>query len=45
MTEAWRRTNDWGTLTRAEIAAARDARAACVDAVRPVLIRLPIPPV
>src|SRR5580704_4738663 len=27
MAEEWRRTNDWGTLTRAEIAAARDAGA------------------
>jgi creatinine amidohydrolase len=27
MAEDWRRTNDWGTLTRAEIAAARDAGA------------------
>lgn len=27
MTETWRRTHDWGALTRAEIAAARDAGA------------------
>src|SRR5665213_1269910 len=27
MTDEWRRTNEWGTLTRAEIAAARDAGA------------------
>jgi creatinine amidohydrolase len=27
MTDEWRRTHDWGTLTRAEIAAARDAGA------------------
>lgn len=27
MTDVWRRTNEWGTLTRAEIAAARDAGA------------------
>jgi creatinine amidohydrolase len=27
MSDAWRRTNEWGTLTRAEIAAARDAGA------------------
>lgn len=27
MTDTWRRTNEWGTLTRAEIAAARDAGA------------------
>jgi creatinine amidohydrolase len=27
MTDDWRRTNEWGTLTRAEIAAARDAGA------------------
>ena len=27
MTETWRRTHEWGTLTRAEIAAARDAGA------------------
>jgi creatinine amidohydrolase len=27
MTDDWRRTNDWGVLTRAEIAAARDAGA------------------
>src|SRR6202167_2819448 len=27
MADEWRRTNEWGTLTRAEIAAARDAGA------------------
>src|SRR5882672_9314457 len=27
MTDAWRRTHEWGTLTRAEIGAARDAGA------------------
>ena len=27
MTDTWRRTNEWGTLTRAEIASARDAGA------------------
>src|SRR4051794_6215763 len=27
MTDEWRRTHEWGTLTRAEIAAARDAGA------------------
>ena len=27
MADDWRRTNEWGTLTRAEIAAARDSGA------------------
>lgn len=33
MTDAWRRTNEWGTRTRAEIAAARDAGALPVPTV------------
>lgn len=45
MTESWRRTHDWGLLTRAEIGAARDAGALpvlCVGAVEQHGDHLPV---